>query len=182
MYYGIMKSQDILILLKIFLWEDDKWSIAEIARSIGMSASETHGAIKRSEKSGLYSAITKKPVIPALEEFIIHGIKYSFPVEPGAPDRGVPTAHSALPLSEIIIDNEDAYVWPYDKGTVRGLSIKPLYSTVPEACLKDKKLHQMLSLIDGIRIGRVREKKIAEKLIIEMLRGENSEDITNRND
>jgi hypothetical protein len=55
------------------------------------------------------------------------------------------------------------YVWPYDKGTTRGLSIAPLYSGATIAVGKDKQLYKWLSCIDVIRVGRAREKKIAMK-------------------
>jgi hypothetical protein len=45
--------------------------------------------------------------------------------------------------------------------TVRGHSIIPLYPSVPEAALKDEKLHELLALTDALRVGRAREKEIA---------------------
>lgn len=164
-----MKPQDILIILKILIWKGSKWSIARLAESVGMSASETHAAIKRCEISGIYSPLTRMPIRSALEEFIIHGVKYAFPAEQAPPDRGMPTAHSAPPLSGMIAGGDEVYVWPYENGTVRGISISPLYSSVPFACEKDRELYEYLTLIDAIRIGRAREKKLAEELIIKMI-------------
>ena len=37
----------------------------------------------------------------------------------------------------------------------------PLYKSVPEAALNDPLLHEMLALVDAIRVGSAREKKIA---------------------
>lgn len=59
------------------------------------------------------------------------------------------------------IQSNEIYVWPYGKGTVRGHSIIPLYPSVPEAALKDSKIHQLLALTDALRVGRAREKEIA---------------------
>jgi len=165
-----MKPQDILIILKILLREG-KWTVAAIAESTGLSTSETHGAIKRCEKSGLFSPVTRLPITAALEEFIVHGIKYAFPADIGPPERGMPTAHSALPLSDLIVSGDELYVWPYANGTKRGISISPLYSSIPFACESDTRLYEYLSLIDAIRIGRVRERKLAEEIIIKNLRG-----------
>ena len=166
-----MKPQDILIILKIHTWKGERWSISSLAGSVGMSGSETHGAIKRCELSGIYNPITRKPVLAALEEFIIHGLKYAFPAEPGPPDRGMPTAHSAPPLSEHIAGTEEIYVWPYSKGSARGISVTPLYPSVPFACEGDTELYGYLALIDAIRIGRARERKLAEEIIVKNLRG-----------
>lgn len=37
----------------------------------------------------------------------------------------------------------------------------PLHKSVPDAALKDALLYEMLSLVDAIRVGSVREKKLA---------------------
>ena len=74
--------------------------------------------------------------------------------------RGIPTAHSALPLNKEIQSNE-SYVWSYAEGKVRGQSIEPLHKSVPVASLKDKKLYELLALTDALRVGKVREKNIA---------------------
>ena len=165
-----MKPQDIIVMLKIMLWENTSWSVAKISASIKLSVSETHSAIKRCELSGLYSPITRKPIMKNFEEFILHGIKYVFPVVLGTIDRGIPTAHSAPPLNDIIVNNtEEIYVWPYANGKTRGVTINPLYPTVPVAALNDEKLYKLLALIDSLRIGKSREKIIAEKEIIKRI-------------
>ncbi len=66
----------------------------------------------------------------ALLEFLEHGVRFAFPQRPGPMVRGVRTAHAAPPLTDQIHSNE-AYVWPYAKGDVRGQSILPLYPTIP---------------------------------------------------
>ena len=105
-------------------------------------------------------------------EFLNHGIRFVYPQWPGAIVRGIPTAHSSPVLQNEIASNEH-YVWPYAKGTIKGQSIIPLYHTVPKAVLEDKKLYELLALVDAIRIGNAREKKISfEKLEKRILLGE----------
>jgi len=36
-----------------------------------------------------------------------------------------------------------------------------LYKTVPEISVKDEKLYELLALTDALRIGKIREQKIA---------------------
>lgn len=167
-----LKPQDVLVIVKILLWEEKSWSIGSLAESINLSKSETHAAIKRCDFAGLYNPISKKPIKSALEEFLLHGVKYVFPVVPGAISRGIPTAHSSKPMSEFIEsdDNDDQYVWPYENGKIRGISIAPLYVSVPEAALKDQKLYELLSLLDCLRIGKAREIIIAQKEIKKKLK------------
>jgi len=100
----------------------------------------------------------------ALQEFLIHGVKYAFPPERGELTRGVPTAHAAEPLKQqISAGNEPPPVWPSALGKIRGYSLAPLYKTVPQAALRDPFLYQMLALLDAIRDGRSRERQLAEQ-------------------
>ncbi len=97
-----------------------------------------------------------------MSEFLIHGVKYSFPARTGALERGVPTSHSAPVLNgELVMEEQDVYVWPYAKGKIRGTGIRPLSEHAPEAALKDRKLYDLLALVDAIRIGKARERKLA---------------------
>ncbi len=169
-----MKPQDIIVMLKILLWRNGRWSIDAIASSIDLSNSETHAAIKRSEKAGVFDVLTERPRRAALEEFVIHGVKYAFPAEIGAKVRGLPTAHSAPPLSSLIVSNkDDVLVWPTPEGKVQGLNVSPLYPCAPVAAKNDPKLYQLLALIDALRIGRPREQKLATDEIIKRLRATN---------
>ena len=97
----------------------------------------------------------------ALTEFLVYGLKYVFPAEPGAIAKGIPTAHSASPIKEKIKSSTESYVWPNSKGNLRGQSIDPLYKTIPEVALEDQKFYELIALVDTIRIGKAREVKMA---------------------
>jgi hypothetical protein len=68
------------------------------------------------------------------------------------------TAHSAAPLNDAIHSSEH-YVWPTGKGNLRGHSIVPLYPSAIEAAQNDRKLYELLALVDALRVGRAREKE-----------------------
>jgi DNA-binding Lrp family transcriptional regulator len=157
-----LKPQDILILLKIVALGNQSWFHHTIAKELGISQSEVSQSLNRSKYAGLIDEARKKVNKIAFTEFLLHGVAYAFPQQPGAIVRGVLTAHAAEPLNKIINSNEK-YVWPYAKGLERGQSIEPLYNTVVEATLSDKVLYELLTLVDAIRVGRVREKEIAKK-------------------
>lgn len=129
-----------------------------------MSASEVHAALIRCSVSRLYNGENRQVLKHALLEFLVHGLKYVFPGQPGPISRGLPTAHSAEPLkSLLVVDPSDAYVWPDPTGEVRGQAIEPLYRSVPIAAKNDAQLYVLLSLIDAIRVGRVREQRLAQQ-------------------
>ncbi len=155
-----IKPQDILLLLKLVSDNNPKWNQKPIAEALGLSQSEVSESVARSKYAGLLEPKGKVVMKLALMEFLQYGLRYVFPQKPGAMVRGVPTSHSASPLKDNIQSVEE-YVWPYGKGTVRGQSISPLYPSVPEAALKDSKLHELLALVDALRVGKAREKEIA---------------------
>lgn len=157
-----LKPQDIVILLKIITLGKQSWFHHTIAKDVGISQSEVSQSLNRSKYAGLIDETRKKVNKIAFTEFLIHGVAYAFPQQPGAIVRGVLTAHVAEPLNKIINAN-DKYVWPYAKGTERGQAIEPLYSTVVEASINDNELYELLTLIDAIRVGRIREKEMAKK-------------------
>lgn len=165
----MLKPQDLLVLLKLHLWQGQSWRYSDIATSLGMSASEVHAGLKRSNTAKLYNSEAQQVLLPHLQEFLIHGLKYVYPVVPGTMVRGIPTAHAISSLKETIVSNAEPYVWAADFGEVRGLAIEPLYPSVPLAVRTDPALHELLGLVDALRCGRVREQQLAATLLAERL-------------
>ena len=60
-----------------------------------------------------------------------------------------------------IVSNGDVYVWPYANGNQLGQAIEPLYKKLPATVHEDNLFYELLVIIDTIRVGRVREIKIA---------------------
>lgn len=136
-----------------------------------MSPSMAFSGVKRASQARLFDPNRRRPLRKAMEEFLIHGVKYSFPPDIGSMTRGIPTAFTSPPLRDhFAYDSEDVYVWPHLKGHERGISFSPLYKSIPEVAMKDEKLYAALGLVDTLRLGRAREIKLAEKLLIDMLK------------
>ena len=167
----VLKPQDILILLKLVASREIEWSYPSLAHDLYMSVSEVHAGIKRAGAARLMDLQRRVPLKKALEEFLIHGVKYAFPPTRGGLVRGMPTGYAAPPLVDLIVQpNEPPPVWPYPEGRVRGHEFSPLYKSVPIAAAKDKDLYEFLTLVDAIREGRAREKKLAIEEIKARLR------------
>jgi hypothetical protein len=161
-----LKPQDVVVLVKLLEYGDDRPTYAQIAKELFLSASEVHAAVQRAKRARLFNMDEAggKPNQLALEEFLVHGLKYAFPAERGELTRGVPTARAAEPLKRHIrADSDPPPVWPSADGKTRGYSFAPLYKTVPKAALRDPYLYEVLALIDAIRDERARERQIAEK-------------------
>ena len=174
-----LHPQDVLVVLKLIAHHDrsKRWTYADLGKDLLMSGSQVFRSVDRAEAARLLSA----PSIPSapelreevpltwmwpnnsnLKEFLIHGVKYSFPVERGGPTRGVPTAEAAPPLNQILAqDFPLPPVWPHPAGLFRGIAFSPLHKTAPEAAMRDPKLYELLALLDAIREGRARERELA---------------------
>ncbi|MBZ5611739.1 MAG: AsnC family protein [Acidobacteriia bacterium] len=160
-----LKPQDIYVALKIVA-AGSRRSYSQLASELFMSPSEVHASVKRAQASHLLhgSALKTRPNFAALEEFLVHGLKYSFPAERGEITRGVPTSFAAEPLNRTIASAHDGIpVWPYEEGKQKGVAFAPLYKTAPRAALRDASFYEYLALADALRDGRIRERKIAEK-------------------
>ncbi len=160
----ILKPQDIFILLKLIAIGKSDWSYAKIGVDLEMSPSEVHAAIKRSLRAQLAVQTNSKtvPNTKNLEEFLVHGIRYVFLPERGEITRGLATISAAAPLTnEMVSSGDPPPVWPDPEGETRGQSFSPLYKSVPKAARKDEKLYELLALVDAIRGGNTRERKIA---------------------
>ena len=166
-----LKPQDVLVALKLASTSGVGWSYPALVVALNLSLGELHKSIKRLTAAGLYNENTRAVRRGALEEFLIHGVKYAFPLERGGVMRGIPTAWATSPLKEKLIDTSELPpIWPYPEGTVQGQSWTPLYASVPEAALKDPALHEVLALLDAIRGGSARERNLAVDLLRERLK------------
>jgi hypothetical protein len=169
----IMLGQDIAILLKLSLQTERRVLSTQLAAEIFLSPSEVSKALHRCKQSGLlyWTDDEKRVNRSALEEFIVHGMRYVFPPVKGPLTRGVPTGAAVEPLKSCFpSDTEPPPVWPYATGTVRGFAFSPLYKKAPQAALLDSKLYELLALCDSIRGGRIRERTLAVEKLKEALR------------
>lgn len=165
----ILKPQDVVILLKLVALGRQPWTYQRLAVELSISQSEVHAGVRRAEAAHLMSgtsAASGRPILPALKEFLMHGVRYAYPPDHGGLVRGMPTAYAAPPLNKVIVQtNEPPPVWPYAEGTVRGYKFAPLYPSVPKAAERDPKLYELLALVDAMRDGRARERNMAAKEI-----------------
>ena len=158
-----MRPQDIVVLLKIIAVKHDDWYNSDLAQSLKISPSEISEVLNRCKIAGLIDSKKRKVNINSFMEFLVYGLKYVFPIEPGAIVKGIPTAHSASPINEHISSGSDAYVWASAKGTHRGQAIEPLFKSIPQIVQEDKIFYELLVIVDTIRVGRVREINIAKE-------------------
>lgn len=165
-----LKPQDIFVLLKLVALENQgfSWQYQPLAQSLYMSASEVHGAVSRAEVSTLVEPHRRSVDRYALDEFLVHGLRYAFPAGIGRVAKGLPTAESAPPLAQRLTSSV-VYVWPHPDGPQTGMILAPLYRSAPAAALLDPLLYELLALADVLRVGQSAERETARNILREHL-------------
>jgi hypothetical protein len=167
----VLKPQDILVSLRLIDASPGERAFPRLAQDLGISASETHAAVKRAVRCGLVDGESRAVRKEALREFLIHGLRYVFPGEWSGVTRGVPTSYAAPPLKAKFAAGDMPPVWPHPEGTARGEGLAPLYKSAPRAALRDHRLYEWLALVDAVRAGRARERSLAALEIERRLSG-----------
>jgi hypothetical protein len=167
-----LKPQDLIVALKIALSGDVAPPQSQLRQQLLLSTSEISAATRRAAASGLLErdGNTVWANRQALQEFVLHGMRYAFPATLGVVARGMPTGGSA-PLFSARFDQAQSmpWVWPDGQGELRGPTLCPLYPSVPAACRLDPKLYDMLAALDALRAGAAREREAAQQEISRML-------------
>ena len=169
----VLRPQDLVVLLRLALEPGPAPTYAALGSELGLTASEAHAAVERAVAARLAikdEAGKPSVVRAALRAFVEHGARYCFPATQGGLSRGVPAGYAASPLSEQIRPgNDPPPVWPWKKGTARGIAFHPLYPSVPEAAERNPALGELLALFDAVRGGSAREQALALALLEERL-------------
>lgn len=168
-----LKPQDLAIALKLVVLRGERLPYRELGQQMRLSQFEAHAATQRLLAARLVVDVEGvfRPVIAVLEPFMLYGAPYAFPPVRGEMTIGFPTAYGVSPLKEkVMFSDENPPVWPHPEGTHRGLTLQPLYESLPLAARDDKALYELLALLDALRIGQARERELAAGLLQERLR------------
>jgi hypothetical protein len=107
--------------------------------------------------------------VAALEEFLLHGVRYAFPAIRTRRQRGVPTAHSAPVLKDVFDSDIDPLVWPSAIGAMVGIALEPLIPTAATFASRHPALYDALALVDAIRVGTARDREVAGQMLTKQL-------------
>ncbi len=168
-----LRSQDLLVLLKLTVWGEHPWRQEDIARELGLVQSQVNTSLRRAAEAGLYDAETKQVNKTALANLLINGIRHLIPGKLGARAHGLPTAwgHRGA-FHALVYGAAEPPVWDSagkeskakDQET-DGVAVEPLHERVPYAAARDAKLYEILAAIDALRVGRAREMEMARDLL-----------------
>lgn len=173
----ILQPADVVVAVKLAVWSPPGWTFQSLAEELGLPASSAFRCVKNSAEarllvvSGAGRSRLYRAHIATLVELLVHGVKYVYPPDRLGLVRGMPTAHAGPPLSErIVAGNEPPPVWPDPEGKVRGEGVTPLHPCVVGASHRDQRFYEAMTLVDALRIGRARERKLAAQLLPKVLR------------
>jgi hypothetical protein len=167
----VVRDSDIYVLAGLVAQADD-WSYRSLASRLRVPHSVIQRALTRAEGAALYSTARRAVHVPNFEEFGVHAIRFVAPAHLGALVPGVPAAWAASPMADRIRSSSDEPppVWPYAHGDVRGQGIEPLHPAAPDAVAGWRELGEILSLLDSLRAGDTRVRRVAGELFSQRLR------------
>ncbi len=166
----MVKKADVYVLSGLLAHEGE-WSYRSLADRLRVPHPVVQRALSRAQEADLYSGERRAVHIPHFEEFAIHALRFVAPAQQGALMPGVPAAWAAEPMASAIRSSgeEQPPVWPYARGRVRGQAIEPLHPAAPEAVKGWPEFGELLALLDSLRAGDPRVRRVAEDLLVHLL-------------
>lgn len=165
----MIKGQDVVVLAALLESGAAELPYAELGKVARLSVSETYAAVKRLQEAALLNA-NRVPVRRNVGEFLVHGLRYAFPLRSMRKlSRGLPTSYAAPVAASAFAVTGRLPIWECPGGKTYGLVFEPIYPTVPQAADGNQGLYDRLALIDMLRGGRVRERQFAEQKLKEIL-------------
>ncbi len=155
---------DVLVLLKLAATGREDLSVRELGRDLGgLPKSTVDVSVRRLRAHGLVREHEGKRQVNRLlaRDLIEKAIRWLAPADVGRIDLGVATAHAAAPLAGRLMGDAEPVVMRLSEGPVRGRTVTPLHPNAPLAASRDPRLHELLAIVDALRIGRARDREVA---------------------
>lgn len=145
------------------------WSPSEVRADLGLPWSSIHLSLQRlSDASVVVGGRVRRQALATL----LPALQYLVPAHAGRVERarGVPTGPTSPALQGQSLRIVGApMVWPDEDGEVEGISVQPLYKTIPGVAREREDLHALFSAIDSARTGRARELRLAHDALVDLV-------------
>lgn len=160
---SVLGATDIYVLAGALAADRESLTLRDLAAELYVDHTLVHRALKRAETAGLYRTSSKQVNRANFEDLMTHAGRFIAPARLGELTRGVPAAWAAEPISRIIRQSRQELppVWPDAQGSVRGQALEPLHPAAVDASQHTPALAKLLSIIDSLRAGDVRVRKVA---------------------
>jgi hypothetical protein len=161
-----LRPSDIVVAVQLAITPAAPFKV--ISESTAISTGECHNAVRRLGLARLLLPDERRPSADVLHEFLVCGVPFAFPPTRGPSAPGVATAH-ASPAFRGIVESPEVIVWAHADGPVRGESLVPIYPAAPTLPALNPALYELLTIIDALRVGTTRLRKVAGELLASRL-------------
>lgn len=142
------------------------WSVNSLAADLAMPPAEAQRSLTRLGETPVYDSARRQVNRPAANQLLLDAVALVAPARLGAPTRGMPTGWAAPPLAALVPAGKDLPpVWPDPVGGAQGRALPPLHKSASEVALADPWMREALALVDALRAGDARIKKLAAGLL-----------------
>lgn len=159
----MLSPTDLYVLAGVLAENGKSSTLRALAETLRVDHTLVHRSLRRTEAAGLYAADSKTVNRANFEDLATHAARFIAPARLGGLTRGVPAAWGAEPIASVIRQpsQEPPPVWPDAHGEVRGQALQPLHDAAVQASRESTALAHLLSILDSLRVGDVRVRKVA---------------------
>ena len=163
-----LRPFDVAVALRLILIPEDRYE--PLANALATSTSAVHRAVARLQHAGICGSGSRTVNKAALHEFLVHGLRYSFPPVHGPERAGLPTAGAHPAIVAALGENAGPQlVWPMEGGPSRAESLTPLFSGMTRVVQRNGRMHEMLATVDLLRVGTPEQRAAAGTLLTRQL-------------
>jgi hypothetical protein len=165
----MLKGVDVLLALGLLRHPAGGWTVRSLAEELKLPPASVQRSLERLAATPVLDGHRRRVNVAACERLLTDTLPFVVPVTLGGETRGLPTAWAAPPLADQLAEAGQPPVWPDPHGEVRGLSVAPLHPGVVALARADSEMHELLALVDGIRLGDARVRGLAGELLRERI-------------
>jgi hypothetical protein len=166
----MLQGVDLVVLIGLLRHRAGGWTVRSLAEELHLPPATVQRALERLAAVRVFDTARRRVNIGACEKLFVHALRFIVPSLVGGETRGVPTAWAAAPLAGQLAGKDDLPpVWPDPHGEVRGLELQPLHPSVVSLAHADAQMYELLAMVDGLRVGDARVRKLAARLLSEWI-------------
>lgn len=172
--FSTLKSEDILVLLKLIAVEPFHKDLTFLSQELGHDPHEIINSLSRLRTSNLIEDKTHKVIIHNFKQFLFDQLHTQFPTSPGKLTQGMLTGAKPDFYFAVGLSYTSIWVWPHPDYPHKGYEIQPLSQQCCFAAANDPRLRKLLAVTETIRVSGLKARKWAETELENFLKDKES--------
>lgn len=160
--FSKLKSEDVLVLLKLLAIEPYPRDLMYLSQELGHDPSDIINSLGRLRSSNLIEDKTHKVSLENCKVFLLHKLHQQFPASPGKLCQGMLTGAKPDFYFAVGLSYTSIWVWPHPDYPHKGYEIVPLSQQCCFAAANDPRLRKLLAVTETLRVSGVKAKAWAE--------------------